>query len=136
MSSFDSIRRSVSQAASETVTTSDFMVVLRTMGVMTFVMGCLGAYMWSQMQVTRISVALDESRSELARAETVYERLLLEKSAFVQPGRLQDEANIRGMVAPVHVKKIKGLPTSAENTVSSPAATDQQEVSRLGVQVH
>lgn len=107
MPSLDSIRRSVFQAASETVTASDFMVVIRTFGVLTVVMGCLAAYMWVQMEVTRISVALDETRSDLARAETIHERLLLEKSMMLQPGRLQDEANVRGMVAPQSIRRIQ-----------------------------
>jgi uncharacterized protein HemX len=112
--SLDTVRRVVSQAASETVTASDFAIVLRFMAVLSVVFGCLGMYLWSQMQVTRISVALDEARSELARAETIQGRLLLERSMLTQPNRLQQEANLRGLVLPVTVVQVGAQSLSEE----------------------
>jgi hypothetical protein len=100
MSSLDNIRSTLNAQTSETVTLADLMTALRFMGVLAVIGAALAAYLWSRMEVTRLSVALDESRSELARAEVLHERLLLERRLLRQPGHLADEAAARGMTAP------------------------------------
>ena len=99
-SALDDIRRTLAQRADEAVTLPDFMVVLRFLGTMSLIGAALAAYMWSRMEVTRIAVALDETRSDLARAEILHGRLVLERSMLRQPDRLSGDARSRGMVAP------------------------------------
>lgn len=110
-STFDSVRRVISQQTAETVSLPDFMVVFRFLAVLAALTGSMGAYLWSRMEVTRMSVALDESRSDLARAEILHERLELERATLRQPGRLQEEANVRGLTSPKTVVQLGGAAT-------------------------
>lgn len=110
-SDFDSVRRAITQQTAEAVSLPDFMVVFRFLAVLAVLTGSMGAYLWSRMEVTRMSVALDESRSDLSRAEVVHERLELERSTLRQPGRLQEEANVRGLVSPSAVISVGGATT-------------------------
>ena len=107
-SNFDTMRRAITQQTTEAVGLPDVMVVLRFLIVLAALTGSMGAYLWSRMEVTRMSVALDESRSALSRADGVHERLELERSTLRQPGRLQEEANARGLVSPVAVVRLGG----------------------------
>ncbi len=99
----DTVRRSILQQSAEAVSLPDLLVVIRFLGVLAVLTGSLSAYLWSRMEVTRLSVALDESRSALARGEVVQERLELERSLLRQPGKLAEEARIRGLTPPVAV---------------------------------
>ena len=109
--SFDSVRRAITQQTAETVSLPDFMVVFRFLAVLAALTGSMGAYLWSRMEVTRMSVVLDESRSDLARAEVMHERLELERSTLRQPGRLQEEAHARALVSPKAVIQLGDVAT-------------------------
>lgn len=100
MNRLENVRRTLSQQTAEAVSLPDFLVVFRFLLVLLALTGSMGAYLWSRMEVTRMSVALDESRSDLYRADTMHERLELERATLRQPGRLQEEANVRGLTSP------------------------------------
>lgn len=96
----EDVRRTLTHQADEAATLPDFMIMLRFLGAVSLIGAALAAYMWSRMEVTRLAVMLDETRSDLARAEVLHERLVLERSMLRQPDRLAAEAQARGMVPP------------------------------------
>ncbi len=62
--------------------------LLRFMGVMVFVASAISIHLWTRTQVREKAVILDRTRSELVRARTHHDRLLVERTMLRAPGRL------------------------------------------------
>ncbi len=101
-----STTRSVGLAAfSETVNTAapELRLLMRFMGVLVFVTGALAAYLWTRMEVRETSRALDDSRALLVTQETLRDRLRVERTMLLAPGRLGAVAVAEDLVAPAAV---------------------------------
>ena len=62
--------------------------LFRLMGLMVFMASAISVYLWTRTQVRERAVLLDRTRSELVRARTHHDRLLVERTMLRAPGRL------------------------------------------------
>lgn len=81
----------------------DLLVLVRVGAVLVVIAVALGIQTWARMEVRARAVALADARADLARAEMLHDRLVLERSLQRQPGRLQASADSLGLLAPVSV---------------------------------
>jgi Tfp pilus assembly protein FimT len=102
--------RAIAAAPVAEVSLPDLLVLLRVGAVLVVVAVALGLQTWARMEVRARAVELADTRSELAAAEILHQRLVLERSLQRQPGRLQQEADGLGLVAPVAVVALAGTP--------------------------
>ncbi|MSQ01869.1 MAG: hypothetical protein EXR71_08245 [Myxococcales bacterium] len=77
--------------------------LLRVMGVMVFVAAAISVHLWTRTQVRETAVVLDRTRSELVRARTHHDRLLVERTMLRAPGRLGALAVAMDLEAPAAV---------------------------------
>lgn len=95
--------RAIALAPVAHVDRGDLAALVRVVGVLAILGAAFAVQTWSRTEVRQQAVALASARSSLAKAETLHERLVLERSVRRQPAHLQDEAVRLGLVAPVVV---------------------------------
>ncbi len=82
--------------------------LLRFLGVMTFITAAVSVHLWTRMQVRATALKLDHERSELVRAQTYHDRLLVERTMLRSPGRLGALAVSLDLTAPEAVVDVGG----------------------------
>lgn len=80
---------------------SDLMALFRAIVVILIVAGTVAFCVAVRMAVRHTALELDAARSELARAEILKDRLVVERALLREPGRLQAAADGLALVAPV-----------------------------------
>lgn len=89
-------------------------LLVRFMGVLLFVTAALAAYLWTRMEVRETSRVLDDQRALLVAEETLRDRLLVERTMLLAPGRLGAVAVAEDLVAPVAVVDVVPPPASGD----------------------
>ncbi len=76
-------------------------VLIRFLMFTIFFTSALSLYLWARMGVREAAVALDTTRSSLARAQVTHDRLILEQTMLREPNRVGAAAGGLGLKAPV-----------------------------------
>lgn len=91
-------------------TAPEVRTLLRFLGVMLFVTAAVAVHLWTRMQVRETALKLDHERGELTRAQTLHDRLLVERTMLRSPGRLGAVAVALDLTAPEAVVDVGGAP--------------------------
>ena len=73
------------------------------MGVMLFVVSAVSVHLYTRMLVQETALRLDRARSELVRAQTHHDRLLVERTMLRAPARLGAIAVSQDLTSPASV---------------------------------
>lgn len=87
--------------------------LLRVLGVLVFVTIAASIHLYTRTQVRETALLLDHARSELVRAQTQRDRLLVERTMLRAPGRLGALAVGLDLVAPEAVVAVAQPPAEA-----------------------
>lgn len=79
---------------------SDLLTLFRAIVVILVTVGAVAATVAVRMAVRHTALELDAARSELARADILHDRLVVERALLREPGRLQAAADGLALVAP------------------------------------
>ncbi len=104
MSTFSDTRsRALPHSGTVAASPPEVRLLLRFVGVMLFVVSAVSVHLYTRMQVQETALRLDRARSDLVRAQTHHDRLLVERTTLRAPSRLGAIAVSEDLTAPVAV---------------------------------
>jgi hypothetical protein len=107
MSSYSDLRsRALPHEGSLSVVAPEVRVMLRFVGVMLFIVSAVSVHLYTRLQVQETALRLDSARSDLVRAQTHHDRLLVERTMLRAPARLGAIAVAQDLTAPVAVQDV------------------------------